>query len=155
MILAGLGAFARFDVFKGATAMLRSMILTLVFLAGSAPLHAEVTHVDNAALKRLIEIGVPLVDIRTPEEWKETGIIEGSHLLTFFDAQGNYDVRAWLSALSDIAGSDEPVAIICHSGGRSDIVSRFLDAQVGYRQVHDAHQGISRWIAEGRSTVTP
>ena len=135
--------------------MLRSMILTIAFLAGSAPLRAEVTHVGNAALERLLEAGVPVVDIRTPEEWDQTGIIVGSHLLTFFDAQGNYDVGAWLSALSAIAAPDAPVAIICHSGGRSDIVSRFLDGQVGYQRVHDVHEGISQWIAEGRSTVAP
>ena len=135
--------------------MLRTMILTVALLAGSAPLRAEVTHVDNAALERLLESGVPVVDIRTPEEWEATGIIEGSHLLTFFDAQGNYDARAWLSALSAIAAPDEPVAIICHSGGRSDIVTRFLDGQVGYQHVHDVHEGISQWIAEGRSTIPP
>ena len=135
--------------------MLRTMILTLALLAGSAPLRAEVTHVDNAALERLLEAGVPVVDIRTPEEWEATGIIEGSHLLTFFDAKGNYDARAWLSALSAIAAPDAPVAIVCHSGGRSDIVSRFLDGQVGYQHVHDVHEGISQWIAEGRSTIPP
>ena len=135
--------------------MLRTMILTLALLAGSAPIHAEVTHVDNAALERLLEAGVPVVDIRTPEEWEATGIIEGSHLLTFFDAKGNYDARAWLSALSAIAAPDAPVAIVCHSGGRSDIVSRFLDGQVGYQHVHDVHEGISQWIAEGRSTIPP
>lgn len=135
--------------------MLRTMILTVALLAGSAPLHAEVIHADNAALERLIEAGVPVVDIRTPEEWEATGVIEGSHLLTFFDAQGNYDARAWLSALSAIAASDEPVAIICHSGGRSDIVTRFLDRQVGYQHVHDVHEGISQWIAEGRATIPP
>ena len=135
--------------------MLRTMILTVALLAGSAPLRAEVAHVDNATLERLLEAGVPVVDIRTPEEWEATGIIEGSHLLTFFDAQGNYDARAWVSALSAIAAPDAPVAIICHSGGRSDIVSRFLDGQVGYRHVHDVNKGISQWIAEGRSTVAP
>lgn len=135
--------------------MLRTTILTLALLAVSAPLRAEVTHVDNAALERLLEAGVPVVDIRTPEEWDATGIIEGSHLLTFFDAQGNYDARAWLSALSDIAGSDEPVAIICHSGGRSDIVSRFLDGRVGYQHIHDVHKGIAQWIADGRPTAAP
>ena len=140
---------------EGETAMLRSMILMLVLLAGGAPLRAEVFHVDNAALQRLLEAGVPVVDIRTPEEWEETGVIEGSHLLTFFDAQGNYDARSWLSELGAIAATDAPVAIICHSGGRSDIVSRFLDEQAGYRQVHDVHKGISQWIAAGRPTVVP
>ena len=135
--------------------MLRTLILTLALLAGSAPIHAEVTHVDNAALERLLEAGVPVVDIRTPEEWETTGVIEGSHLLTFFDAKGNYDARAWLSALSAIAAPDVPVAIICHSGGRSNVVTRFLDSQVGYEKVHDVHRGISQWIAEERPTIPP
>ena len=135
--------------------MLRTLILTIALLAGSAPLRAEVTHVDNADLERLLEVGVPVVDIRTPEEWEATGIIEGSHLLTFFDAEGNYDARAWLSALSAIAAPDAPVAIICHSGGRSNVVTRFLDSQVGYEKVHDVHRGISQWIAEERPTIPP
>ena len=134
--------------------MLKSIILMIALLAGGAPLRAEVTHVDNAALERLLEAGVPVVDIRTPEEWETTGIIKGTHLLTFFDAQGNYDARAWLSALSAIAAPDAPLVIICHSGGRSDIVSRFLDGQVGYQHVHDVHMGISQWIADGRPTLS-
>ena len=135
--------------------MPRSIVLMVALLAAGASLRAEVTHVDNATLERLLQIGVPVVDIRTPEEWKDTGIIEGSHLLTFFDAQGNYDVPAWLAEFLAIAAPDEPVAIICHSGGRSAVVSRFLDSQVEYRRVHDVHEGIARWIEEGRPTVEP
>jgi len=135
--------------------MLRRIILVVALLTGAASLHADVTRVDGAALEELLKQGVPVVDIRTPEEWKTTGVIEGSHLLTFFDSQGRYDVPAWLAGLSKIAAPDEPVAIICHSGGRSAVVSRFLDSQVEYRRVHDVHEGIARWIEEGRPTVEP
>ena len=135
--------------------MFRLTILVVTLFAGGAPLRAEVTHVDNAALERLLEAVVPIIDIRTPEEWGTTGVIEGSHLLTFFDARGSYDARAWLSELSAIAAPDEPIVIICHSGGRSRVVSRFLDGRVGYQHVHDVHMGISQWIAEGRPTVKP
>ena len=110
---------------------------------------------DNAALAGLLEGGAPVIDIRTPEEWRETGVIEGSHLLTFFDAQGRYDVRAWLSGLAAIVDRDEPFTLICHSGGRSALVGRLLDAQLGYERVHDAPGGIERWIAEDRPTVAP
>ena len=99
--------------------------------------------------------GVPVIDIRTPREWRETGIIEGSLLLTFFDAQGRYDIRAWLSELAAIATPDEPFALICHSGSRSALVSRFLDAQLGYRHVYDVPGGIEQWMAEVRPTVAP
>ena len=100
--------------------------------------------------------GVPVIDIRTPEEWRETGIIEGSRLLTFFDAHGRYDARAWLSQLSAIASSrDDPFVLICDSGGRSALVGHFLDTQLGYRRVLDVPGGIAQWRAEDRPTVEP
>ena len=135
--------------------MPKSIFLIAMLLAGIAPLRADVTHVDNAALERLLQRGVPIVDIRTREEWRATGIIEGSHLLTFFDAQGNYDFRAWLSELAAIAGRDDAFALICDSGGRSGVVSQFLDGRLGYRHVFDVPGGIAQWIADDRPTATP
>ena len=135
--------------------MQKSMVLIAALVAGITPLRAEVIHIDNIVLERLLERGVPVVDIRTPEEWRETGIIQKSHLLTFFDAQGRYDFRAWLSELAAIASRDEPFVLICDSGGRSGLVSRFLDAQLGYQRVHDVPGGIAQWIAENRPTVDP
>ena len=135
--------------------MSRLVLLIAVLLAGVTPLRAEVTLVDNPALERLMQRGVPVIDIRTPEEWRETGVIEGSHLLTFFDAKGRYDARAWLSELAAIAGRDNAFALICDSGGRSGVVSQALDGQLGYRYVFDVPGGISQWIAENRPTVDP
>ena len=135
--------------------MPRSLLLAAALLAASTPLAADVTRVDNVALQHLKQRGVPIVDIRTPEEWRGTGVIEGSHLLTFFDAQGRYDFRAWLSELTAIASRDEPFVLICDSGGRSAVVSQFLDARLGYQRVHDVPGGIARWLAEDRPTVAP
>ena len=136
-------------------AMPKSILLVAALIAGIVPLGAEVTHVDNAALERLIRRGVPVIDIRTPEEWRATGIIEGSHLLTFFAAPGSYGFRAWLSDLAAIAGRDDAFALICDSGGRSGVVGRFLDGRLGYRHVFDVPGGIVRWLADDRPTVAP
>ena len=46
---------------------------------------AEVIEIGNKALASLIEKQVPIIDIRRQEEWAQTGIIEGSILMTFFD----------------------------------------------------------------------
>ncbi len=135
--------------------MLRPMLLIAVLLAGAAPVRADVLHVDGAELQRLMARGVPVVDIRRPDEWSRTGVIEGSHLLTFFDAAGRYDLRAWMSKLAFVAARERPVAILCHSGGRSRAVSRFLDREAGYRRVYDVRGGIAAWIAESRPTVAP
>ena len=133
--------------------MLRIVAFCAMLVVGGMPLHAEVIDVDSAGLQRLRAEGVPVIDVRRSEEWSKTGVIEGSHLLTFFDAKGRYDLGRWLPALAAIAESNQPVALICRSGKRSGRVARLLDEQFGYRHVYSARDGILGWIEEGRSTV--
>ncbi len=129
------------------------ILLLVVLLAASAPLRAEVIRIDSAELPRLMADDVTVIDIRRPDEWRRTGVIEGSHPMTFFDAGGNYDLKAWMSKLMPVATGDRKVAIICHSGGRSRPVSRFLHEKLGYRRVYDVRDGIAGWIAARRPTV--
>ena len=133
--------------------MLRIVAFCAMLVVGGVPLHAEVIQVDSAGLERLRAEGVPVIDVRRAEEWRKTGVIEGSHLLTFFDKKGRYDLDTWLPALAAIAESGRPVALICRSGKRSGRVARLLDEQFGYRHVYTAREGILGWIGEGRSTV--
>ena len=133
--------------------MARWLLPVAALLALCAPLRAEIAHIDGATLQRLMQGGVPVVDVRTRAEWDRTGVVEGSHLLTFFDAEGRYDVRAWMTRLVEIAGPDRPVAVICHSGGRSKAVSRLLDRRFRYQRVYNVEGGIAKWIKEGRPTV--
>ncbi len=133
--------------------MLRIVVFCAMLVAGAVPLHADVTQVDSAGLERLRAEGVPVIDVRRADEWRKTGVIEGSHLLTFYDAEGNYDLERWLPALAAIAESGQPVAFICRSGKRSGRVARMLDERFGYSQVYTAQGGILEWIGEGRSTV--
>ena len=133
--------------------MLRIVVFCAMLVAGAVPLHADVTQVDSAGLERLRAEGVPVIDVRRADEWRETGVIEGSHLLTFYDADGRYDLERWLPALGRIAEAGQPVAFICRSGKRSGRVARMLDERFGYSRVYTAQDGILGWIGEGRSTV--
>ena len=65
-----------------------------LLLSLSTTVHADVTHIDNEKTSELLAEGIPLIDVRTESEWKQTGIVEGSHLLTFFDEKGR-DRRRW------------------------------------------------------------
>ena len=133
--------------------MLRIVVFCAMLITGGMPLHADVIQIDSAELQRLRAEGVPVIDVRRPEEWNKTGVIEGSHLLTFFDAEGRYDLDRWLPVLAAIAESDQPVALICRSGRRSGRVAHLLDEQFGYRHVYSARDGILGWIEDGRTTV--
>jgi len=74
--------------------MLRSIALIAALLVLETPLRDDIAHFYSAGLQRLPADDAAVVDIRTPEEWRETGAIEGNRLLTFFDADGNRDIGA-------------------------------------------------------------
>ena len=116
---------------------------------------AEVKNVDNADIINLIKNKVPIIDIRRSDEWIDTGIIEQSHLITFFDKKGSYSAEEWLPKLRKIAKEGDPVIIICRSGRRSGIVSKFLDEQANYKSVYNASGGILSWISSKNKIIQP
>jgi len=116
---------------------------------------ADVINVDNLKIIKLIDKGTPIIDIRRADEWSQTGVIPGSHLLTFFDKQGNYNKEKWLSNLGSIVKNNMSVIIICRSGRRSGIVSKLLDEGANYSNVYNASGGILSWIKSNNKTVKP
>ena len=134
---------------------MKMMFLLLGSLLLPFVAQAEVVEVDNQQLKQLLNDGIPIVDIRTASEWKETGIVEGSNLLTFFDAAGNYDARSWLARLASIAGKEDPVILICRTGRRTCLISKFIDQQIGYHKVYNVSRGIRDWIDKKNPVVAP
>lgn len=134
--------------------MVRSVAAAMLLVWGlGGAARAEVIEADSADLQKLIADGVTVVDIRTRDEWRETGVIEGSHLLTFFDEQGRYDVPGWLAELDKIARPNERIAVICAVGTRSMMLTHFLDTKAGYSNVINVTRGIVTWIQEGHPTV--
>ncbi|MCP3850080.1 MAG: rhodanese-like domain-containing protein, partial [Gammaproteobacteria bacterium] len=117
-------------------------VLSLFLLFSTLNVFAEVGQLSNAQMKEFIEQGVPIIDIRRAEEWKSTGVVSGSKLLTFFDARGNYNMEKWLSPLDKIAGKNDPFILICRSGNRTGQVSNFLDKKLGYTKVNHLQRGI-------------
>jgi rhodanese-related sulfurtransferase len=115
--------------------------------------HAEVINIDNAELARLAASGAAVIDIRTPPEWKETGVISGSKLLTFFDEKGRVDAPAWIGQLKSLTKPGQAVVLICRSGNRSLTAAQFLAQQPGYKTVYNATGGLNVWSREGRSVV--
>ena len=102
----------------------------LAFLLLTSALYAEL--IKAYPTKELLEKHIPIVDIRTPAEWRQTGIIKGAIPITFFDERGNYDIRKFLEELNKRVDTSKPFAIICHVGNRSAMVSQFLAKELGY-----------------------
>lgn len=124
----------------------------LVLAAAQAP--AEVLNIDNAELARLMASGVAVIDIRTEPEWKETGIVPGSHLITLFDEKGRADPPSWLEKVKSVARPDQPVVLICRTGNRTKPATQFLAQQAGYKTVYNVTRGIVAWSREGRQVAS-
>ena len=129
------------------TFILNALLIGIVF--------ADVGQASNNQLKEMMQQGVTLIDIRRPEEWKQTGVVKGSHLMTFFDKKGNYNIEKWLNSFEKIVEKNEPFVLICRTGNRTGMVSKFLDNKLHFRKVNHLSKGISSWMRAGNQVVKP
>jgi rhodanese-related sulfurtransferase len=116
----------------------------------SAALMAELHQVW--ATPQFVENNMKIIDIRTPAEWRETGIVKGSYTIMFFDEKGNFNIETFLKQLDMVVKKDEPFALICRIGSRTGMVSEFLSEKLGYK-VTNLKGGIMKMIHEGYKTV--
>lgn len=109
--------------------------------------------INNQGLLALLQRGVALVDIRREEEWRLTGVVEGSLLLTFFAADGSSDPLSWLKQLSQMVADEQPLALICRSGYRTGLICDFLVGVNPDREIYNLTEGILSWLVAGLPVV--
>lgn len=130
-------------------------IILIINVLFSSLAFSDVIEIGNIELKSLLQKKIPLIDIRRKDEWKSTGIVENSILMTFFDKNGKANTNEWLKELNKIANKNDPVILICRTGRRTGIISKFLSEKVGYRLIYDVTDGITDWIKKGNTVVNP
>ena len=124
--------------------------MLVVSLSGCA--EPPYDNLDNEQLKTMLEQGTPIYDIRRPEEWHQTGVVADSRLLTFVDDGGRI-LPDFMHRFTSAVGKDDPVILICRTGNRTSTLARRLVEQMGYTQVYNVRDGITRWIREGQPVV--
>ncbi len=127
----------------------RSLGLLLLVFTLSACAEPPYNNLDNDQLTSMLKQGAPIYDIRRPEEWRQTGVVADSKLLTFVDAGGRVKPDFLQRFTSDV-GKDDPVILICRTGNRTDALARHLVEQMGYTNVHNVRDGITHWIRKDR-----
>ena len=119
--------------------------ISLIIALFSTLLFAELRHVEID--KDIVKSGNKIIDIRTEPEWKETGLVENTIPITFFDEQGRYDAQAFINELNKHVKNDPEFALICRTGNRTAAVSELLSKQ-GYKVVN-LKGGIKRLMSQG------
>lgn len=90
--------------------------------------------------------GALIVDIRTPPEWRETGVIDGAVLATFDNPE------RFLAQISPALDEGRPVYLICRSGNRTQRAAGLL-AQMIENPVVSVAGGMKEQIKQGYQTV--
>lgn len=131
---------------------LRGIGLFLLAITVSACSEPPYTDLSNGQLRPLLEQDLAVYDIRRPPEWQQTGVIEGSRLMTFVDSDGRV-LPDFLTRFTEETAKDEPVILICRTGSRTRTLAQHLVEQLGYTQVYNVRGGIRDWIREGGAVV--
>ncbi len=114
-----------------------SFFLFLFVLGALAQEKDPITIVDKAAFKSAIETNtVQLVDVRTPEEYKN-GHIAYAINIDFLNPD-------YFSKAIKELNKEKPVFLYCHSGGRSHKAALLLE-EMGFKEIYDLKGGYSEW----------
>jgi rhodanese-related sulfurtransferase len=130
--------------------------LTLLILI-NITLLAKFQSIDYKEVQKLQnEQSAVIVDIRTPPEWRETGVVPDSKLLMFFDDKGGYDVNGWLKEFKKyVPNKNRPFILVCRTASRTKLLGDFLNSQ-GYKRVYHLKGGITfGYIMMGYKTINP
>lgn len=96
---------------------------------------------------------ITLVDIRRPDEWRQTGTAQGVKTINMLHPQG---MTGFAQALDQAVGGDRsaPIVLICRTGNRSSRLAPAL-AELGFTNVRHVPEGMvgsshgPGWIARG------
>ena len=135
--------------FPGGVTVMKKAVAYILLLP--ILLFAEVKNLDVSTFEKMVQSGVPVIDIRTPGEWKETGIIEKSKTIMFFQPNGRYDLQDFLNRLKKLGiDRDKPFILVCRSSSRTRMLGNFLSEKLGYKNVYHLQGGILNWKRHGK-----
>ena len=92
-----------------------------------------------------------VIDIRLPSEWYETGVLEGSHLITFLMASGAVN-PLFVHEVKKLFDKDDKIVLMCHSGRRTKLAMEVLK-NAGFSNVSDIEGGVYNYSCLGAKLV--
>ena len=124
-------------------------ILLFLFIISIKFVNAEVINIDNNELKHLIEKNVNIIDVRTHNEWKSTGIIKGSILISLLNKNNKFIFENWYEDFNKKMSKNKSVVIVCALGVRSKYISNLINKKKPDLKIYNLKKGIIDWIRSG------
>lgn len=116
-----------------------SVILGLVMIATTPAAISAPDLTAPQALEAQRAGKLTVIDIRTPKEWRQTGVVPGAGRVDFYRGPAHL-----LQGVLAHTGGDRnaPIALICRTGNRTTEAQKFLQAQ-GFTQVFNIKEGMA------------
>ncbi|MBC7950900.1 MAG: rhodanese-like domain-containing protein [Rhodospirillaceae bacterium] len=88
-----------------------------------------------------------LIDVRTPDEWRQTGIAPGAKTADVMTSEG---ADAFVAQVLKAAGGNKsaPLGLVCRSGARSAKAVALLESR-GFTNVSNVVEGMNGWVRRG------
>ena len=122
-----------------------TLFFTIELMEIIASSSSKIKDINNQELSSLMKRGVKVIDIRRKDEWKSTGVIKNSILITLFDENGRPEPD-FLKKLLMKVDKKEEIIVICRTGNRTMHAAKWLTEAVGFNKVYNVKNGISNWI---------
>ncbi len=129
---------------RGAPLIRRALMVGVMVLMGTMALAAAAGEdgviAADAAARRAAAGEILVIDVRSPQEWRQTGVAKGARRVTIHDPGG---LAGFVEAMKAALGGDlgKPIAVICATGNRSTLAQRLL-AKAGFTRVLNIKEGM-------------
>lgn len=98
--------------------------------------------------KELISNAVQILDVRSPFEWEDTGVISGCKKVSLYNDDGVIN-ESFVSEIESLGlDKNEPLYVICHSGVRSQTAAQIL-TRVGFKEPVSLDGGVAKLSIDG------
>ena len=124
-------------------------ILLVIFVLFTKFANADVINIDNRKLSNLIEKEVKIIDVRTQNEWKSTGIIKESFLVSLLNKNKKFIFKDWYAMFENKFGKNKSIVFVCASGVRSNYISHLVQRRKPDLKIYNLEKGINHWIRSG------
>jgi rhodanese-related sulfurtransferase len=134
--------------------------LVLVLWTGSGVRAAETIISAPDARAAALAGSVIIIDVRSPREWRQTGVPSGARTVTIHNRNG---IKAFIAQMAKAVGGDKskPIALICAAGARSARALKILTA-AGFTKIQNVSEGIlgrpdagPGWLKRGLPVTQP
>lgn len=120
------------------------VVLTLIMFNCKSDEKEGIKLVTPSEMENILQLeGVQLVDVRTPEEYKE-GYIKNAQNIDFKSPTFDEDINK--------LDKTKPVILYCKSGKRSAKCSKKL-LEAGFEKIYELEGGITEWKYKGLDVI--